>query len=119
MECNYPDCMNCQLDDCEMNEKDIKAMLKRRCWKANPELFRQKQRSCRARVRENLPHCDECGSCIRVKKDKGEGFRRLCIEEMRLIEQKVSNSPHWCKKRIKGKGRGQSDGRKDAIRKYP
>lgn len=44
MECNYPDCMNCQLDDCEMNEKDIKAMLKRRCWKANPELFRQKKK---------------------------------------------------------------------------
>lgn len=34
-----------------------------------------------------------------LEKKKQEGYRRLCIEEMRLIEQKVSKSPHWCKKR--------------------
>ena len=100
MECNYPDCVNCNLDDCVMDETDLKAMLKRRRWKDNPEFYRQNQREYRARVRKNLPHCDECTRCVLVKKDKGDGFRRLCVKELRLIEQKVSNSPHWCPKRL-------------------
>ena len=37
--------------------------------------------------------------CILVMNQKGNGYRRLCIDDLRLIEQKVSNSPHWCKKR--------------------
>lgn len=90
-----------------MENKDIHAMLKRRRWNANPTAYQQKQRDYRKRVASFLPHCDECEDCILVRKDKGDGFRRLCISELRLIEQKVSNSPRWCRKR--GKNIGKAD----------
>ena len=102
-ECNYPKCAECTLPDCDMDHKDIAALLKRRRWAFDPELYRQKQRDYRARIKSHLPHCDECEYCVLVRKEKEDGCRRLCIEEMRLIEQKVSNSPQWCKRR-KGKG---------------
>lgn len=98
-DCPYPDCENCIYDDCIMDENDISAMLKRRRWKNNPEKYRQAQRNYRRRVVSSLPHCNECKNCILVKKDKGDGVRRLCIEKMKLIEQKVTNSPQWCSKR--------------------
>lgn len=95
--------MECTHDDCNMEQKDISALLKRRRWNANLTVYRQKQRDYRAKIKKNLPHCDECADCVLVKKDKGEGFRRLCIVEMRLVEQKVSNSPQWCRKRTPSK----------------
>lgn len=98
-DCNYPNCSLCEFPDCKMESKDISAILKRRRWHGDPELYRQKQRDYRQKIKDNLPHCDECENCILVRKDKGDGYRRLCISEMRLIEQKVSNSPHLCKKR--------------------
>lgn len=98
-DCNYPKCTECEFDDCKMESKDIAAMLKRRRWQQNPELYRQKQHDYRKRIKDNLPHCDECEFCVLIKKEKQDGFRRLCISEMQLIEQKVSNSPIWCKKR--------------------
>ena len=98
-DCNYPKCTECTLQDCQMDNKDIAALLKRRRWANNPELHRQKQNEYRKRVKANLPHCDECDMCVLIGKEKQDGYRRLCIEEMRLIEQKVSNSPHWCRKR--------------------
>lgn len=98
-DCKYPNCQECEFDDCDMEQKDIHAMLKRRRWNANPTAYRQKQNDYRKRTKENLPHCDECENCVLVMKEKSDGFRRLCIQEMRLIEQKVSNSPQWCKKR--------------------
>lgn len=82
-----------------MEQRDIQAILKRRRWELNPELYRQKQRDYRKRVKDNLPHCDDCEFCILVEKDKRDGYRRLCISKMRLIEQKVANSPQWCEKR--------------------
>jgi len=85
-----------------MEQKDINALLKRRRWNANQEAYRQKQRDYRKRIVDSLPHCDECENCVLVRKDKGEGYRRLCVREMRLIEQKVSNSPLWCMKRKTG-----------------
>lgn len=102
-DCKYPNCFECTHDDCDMEKKDIAALLKRRRWNANSAVYRQKQRDYRAKIKGNLPHCDECVDCVLVKKDKGEGFRRLCIVEMRLIEQKVSNSPQWCRKRTPSK----------------
>lgn len=84
-----------------MDNKDIAALLKRRRYNNNPEEYRRKQNEYRARIKANLPHCDECDMCVLVKNDKGNGYRRLCIEHMRLIEQKVSNSPIWCRKRGK------------------
>lgn len=98
-DCNYPKCSECTLPDCQMDQKDITAMLKRRRWASNPELYRQNQRDYRSRIKSFLPHCDECDSCVLVRKEKQEGYRRLCVYEMRLIEQKVSNSPLWCRKR--------------------
>lgn len=98
-ECNYPQCDTCSLLDCDKDGNDIAALLKRRRWARNPELYQQKQRDYRARICEHLPHCDECEECVIVRQEKGDGFRRLCAAEMRLIEQKVANSPLWCKKR--------------------
>lgn len=98
-ECVYPHCLQCTLSDCTMDTKDINAMMKRRRWASDPEAYRQKQRDYRKRMKDYLPQCDKCESCVLVRKDKGEGYRRLCIAEMRLIEQKVANSPHWCRKR--------------------
>ena len=99
IECNYPNCIECTKDDCDMEQHDIAAMLKRRRWKNNPEKYREKQRTYREKTRENLPNCNKCENCILVKKDKGDGERRLCIEQLRLIEQKVANCPQWCTKR--------------------
>jgi hypothetical protein len=98
-DCAYPNCLNCTEEDCNMELGDIQAMLKRRRWNINPELYRQKQRDYRARIASNLPHCDECSECILVRKDKADGYRRLCIRNLRLVEQKVCNSPQWCEKR--------------------
>ena len=92
-DCNYPKCSDCKEADCSMEQKDIAALLKWRRWAYDPELYHQKQRDYRVRIKSNLPHCDERESCVLVRKEKEEGHRRLCIEEMRLIEQKVSTSP--------------------------
>lgn len=98
-DCAYPNCRTCIKPDCDMDEKDIAALLKRRRWAVNPTLYQQKQRNYRERVKANFPHCDECENCILVEKEKQDGYRRLCIDKMRLIEQKVSNCPIWCRKR--------------------
>lgn len=97
--CAYPDCLSCKKTDCDMEKKDIVAMLKRRRWAANPTLYRQKQRDYRARIKANLPHCDECENCILVEKERNGRYSRLRIDKMRLVEQKVSNYPQWCDKR--------------------
>lgn len=47
--CRYPDCIQCDRNDCDMDDKDIQAMLKRRRWDKNPEVFREKQREYRKR----------------------------------------------------------------------
>lgn len=85
--------------DCDKEQNDITALLKRRRWAQNPTLYRQKQNDYRARRKANLPHCDECENCVLVEKEKQDGYRRLCVDKMRLIEQKVSNCPRWCEKR--------------------
>ena len=97
--CAYPNCEMCEREDCDMEQNDIAAMLKRRRYQNNPEKYKEKQNDYRKKIKDNLPHCNECENCVLVKKDKGEGYRRLCISEMRLIEKKVSNSPQWCEKR--------------------
>lgn len=103
--CSYPDCLNCEHTECIMEGKDINALLKRKRWKENPDYYREKQRKYRAKIRDSLPHCDECEECVLIKNDKGDGFRRLCAIEMRLIERKVTNCPIWCSKRMSRKER--------------
>lgn len=98
-DCNYPDCLNCTKDDCTMGQNDIQALLKRRRYNNNPQKHREKQNDYRKQKRKQLPNCNECENCVLVKKEKQDGCRRLCIDKMRLIEQKVSNSPQWCSKR--------------------
>lgn len=98
-DCAYPVCEACQHPDCIMSGTDIRALLKRRQRQADPEAYRQKQRDYRSRIKATLPHCDNCESCVLVRKEKQDGYRRLCIAEMRLIKQKVANSPQWCRKR--------------------
>lgn len=91
---------------CSENKERVNAN-KRKRWAENPEHYRKKQRDYRNGVSKLLPHCDECRECILVENQKGDGFRRLCVQQMRLIEQKVSNSPLWCEKRkgVKNVGR--------------
>ena len=103
--CKYPNCDECEKGDCDMEENDIRNMLKRRKWDTDREAYRQKQRDYRSRIKGYLPHCDECEYCVLVRKEKQEGYRRLCIKEMRLIEQKISNSPIWCEKRKEKHGK--------------
>lgn len=98
-ECKYPNCLECDYSDCIMENNEIRAMLKRRRWNKTPEQYRQKQREYRAKIKTNLPHCDECNDCVIVQQANKGGTTRLCIREMRLVEQKVSNCPQWCKLR--------------------
>lgn len=98
MDCKYPNCKECEFDDCVMEQKDIAALLKRRRYAANPELYRQKQRDYRAKIKANLPHCDGCENCILVEKES-RGYQRLCIERMKLVKQGTANCPCWCRKR--------------------
>lgn len=74
------------------------AAKKRARYAMNPELYRQKQRDYRARIKANLPHCDECENCILVEKES-RGYQRLCIDRMKLVKQETANCPHWCSKR--------------------
>lgn len=126
MDCNYPDCLNCKLDDCVMEQQDIHNLLKRRRWSANPEAYRKKQQAYRNQVKEYLPHCDECKECILVRKERNNDLQRLCTAELKLIERKVANSPTWCPKRLskqerdhqrylKRKEAKQSAERKEAV----
>ena len=98
-DCNYPNCFNCTKEDCDKEQKDVQALLKRRRWNNNPKKYRDKQNEYREQKRKQLPNCNECEYCVLVEKEKQNGYRRLCIDKMRLIEQKVSNSPQWCAKR--------------------
>lgn len=98
-DCNYPQCLTCDKPDCNMGHKDIAALLKRRRYNINPEKYRKKQRAYREKVVKRLPHCNFCELCTLVLNDKGNGYRRVCTVDMRLVEQKVSNSPHWCVRR--------------------
>lgn len=100
-DCNYPECAECEKLDCDMEEKDISALLKRRRWRNNPEIARIKQREYRKKVKESLPHCDECEDCIVVMGRDGKHLQRLCIEKLRLVEYKVANCPRWCERRTK------------------
>lgn len=98
-DCNYPECTKCTYNDCIMENNDIAAILKRRRYRKNKEYYIEKQRKYRKKISDNLPKCNECEFCAFVLQDKGDGYRRLCVENMRLIEQKVSNCPRWCNKR--------------------
>lgn len=76
------------------------AARRRKNWSENPEKYRQMQRDYRKRVKESLPKCDECPQCTLVHKERlDDGFRRLCMIDMRLIERKVTTCPKWCRKR--------------------
>lgn len=102
MGCEYPDCESCRYNDCVMEKKDIAAMLKRRRWHNNPEMARRKQQEYRDGKRKLLPHCDVCPECVLVRNEKSDGCKRLCVNQMRLVDRKVNTSPFWCIKRNKG-----------------
>lgn len=106
-ECKYPNCRDCEYDECIMEAKDIHALLKRRRWHSNPEYFRQKQQTYRRKIFESIPHCNECKDCICIKNAKGDGLQRICVSDMRLIERKIANSPYWCWKRKRGEENGK------------
>lgn len=93
--CVYPNCFECVLDDCCMEDADLIALTNH----TEPEKApKQKKVHYRTRRKEYLPHCDDCESCIRVRNAKGTGYQRICGTHMRIIEQKVTSCPHWCRK---------------------
>lgn len=98
-DCGYPNCAECSLPDCNMSSKDVAALLKRRRYHKDINTARAKQNAYRELRRRQLPQCSECESCVLVENVKHDGHMRLCVIQMRLIEQKVSNSPRWCVKR--------------------
>ena len=98
-DCEYPNCLECTKNDCIMEAKDINAMMKRRRWNSSPEYYRYKQKIYRNKIRERLPKCDECDECAVVRQSKLNGFIRICIHDMRVIERKVSTCPTWCARR--------------------
>lgn len=100
-DCGYPDCESCRMPDCDMDTKDIHALLKRRRYHKDINAARAKQNAYREQRRMQLPQCSECGNCVLVENVKHDGHMRLCVVQMRLIEQKVSTSPRWCIKRNK------------------
>lgn len=102
-DCKYPNCTECDKDDCEMELFDLQAILKRRRYNREPQKYRDKQNEYRNKKKTELPICNECEYCILVQKEKQDGHRRLCIKKMRLVEQKVTNSPQWCGKRTPSK----------------
>ena len=76
------------------------AARRRKNWSENPERHRKKQRDYRAKVKEQLPKCDECSQCTKIHCERLEdGFRRLCVVDMRLVRNTILTSPEWCKKR--------------------
>lgn len=109
-DCKYPNCQKCENEDCNMEQKDIVALLKRRRYYADIEQSRGKQRGYRRRIKESLPHCDDCEMCVLVMGRTGENLQRLCVEKMRLIEQKVSNCPRWCERREKKRNGQRTNG---------
>lgn len=101
-DCGYPDCESCRLPDCNMSANGIAALLKRRRYHKDINTARAKQNAYREQRGRQLPQCNECKSCVLVENVKHDGHIRLCVVQMRLIEQKVSSSPQWCVKRKKG-----------------
>lgn len=83
---------------CKDNHLRVNA-LKRKRYHDNLELSRSKQNEYRKKVRKSLPQCNECEECVLVKKTKSDGYIRLCLNDLRLVEQKVSCSPNWCHRR--------------------
>lgn len=106
-DCKYPNCQQCESEDCNMEQRDMVALLKRRRYHANIEQAREKQRGYRGKVKESLPHCDDCKMRVMVERRTEERTQRLCIMEMRLIEKKVSNCLRWCERR-KNKRNGEN-----------
>lgn len=121
-DCKYPNCQQCENEDCDMEQKDINALLKRRRYHADVEKSRQKRNEYMKKVRDNLPHCDECEMCVLVMGRTGEHLQRLCVEKMRLIERKVSNCPRWCERREKkrnGKNKRNPERREALLEQSP
>ena len=76
------------------------AARRRKNWSENPEKYRKKQRDYRARAKDQLPKCDECSQCTKIHCERLEdGFRRLCVVDMRLVRNTILTSPEWCRKR--------------------
>ena len=98
-DCIYPNCTNCTQVECDKEEKDIAALLKRRRWRHDPEKFQRLQQKYRQKIVARLPHCDECEECVLIEETKKGLYIRLCVADLRLIERKVCNCPHWCQKR--------------------
>lgn len=83
--CKYPNCDNCKYDDCIKTGQEINAMketLRKRVYREN--------------IRTLLPSCDNCQYCSKVRDYNGNGVRRLCNHDMRLIENRITTSPGWC-----------------------
>ena len=89
-ECIYPDCMNCPLPDCKMDDKEIKQMLKDR---------KSKKRITFQEFRDGLPKCNECEHCTRIEQSAPGTYVRVCTLNMRIVSNQIVRSPGWCRLR--------------------
>lgn len=101
--CHYPNCFECELDDCHMEATDIKEIkmnivMNEGVHKKHKVPKPEKTTFYRKRRKDMLPNCDACDSCIRVTNANGSGFQRICAEQLRMIGQGVICCPHWCRK---------------------
>lgn len=97
-DCNYPNCFECDRPDCDMEKKDINALLKHR---QAERITTQKIREIQERKQRmsTLPHCDKCELCTKVLTERGDDYVRVCTVDLRLVEKKIRNSPIWCVRR--------------------
>lgn len=83
--CRYPDCFNCEYEDCIMSDLDLEKM--------------QRQKDKVEQKNVDIPNCINCANCMFVEKENGKGYYRICQSKMRLIADNVKTSPDWCEKR--------------------
>jgi hypothetical protein len=96
-DCKYPDCFNCDRSDCDMAWSAVHAMMRRRRYRDNIELEREKAMKYRWMKKAGAPVCDKCASKTTVQLDsKAQG--RLCVDQMRMIGRNVTICPLWCPK---------------------
>lgn len=78
--CKYPDCFNCEYEDCIMEEQNLK--------KKEENVY-------------DIPNCEKCEECYLIESDGGGVFFKACKATNRLIVnlQQAQLSPSWCKKR--------------------
>lgn len=97
-DCNYPDCLNCTKDDCDMTEYDIIELSKHRrgIVKEKKPVVKKPKKVVKKKPKIDTVKCNKCRRCITVENEKMNGYKKLCLNKMRLIKSNISCTPDWC-----------------------